>query len=254
MSSYAMSWGWGAGPWSEAKERKSERKRERSSRDDDRRSRRGPRGGPCGPEWMMMGRADWGHGGGPPWHWGGPRFGPGGHPLEFLFGPPRKRRGRGGPRGKRGDVRTGILLLLAEEPRSGYEIIRDGRERGGAWRPSSGSVYPMLQQLQDEGLVRPMEPAGEGRRRPYELTEEGRAYVEENAAELTPPWEAEQGEEEADRLSDTRDLSMQVLTAVMQVAQAGTAEQVRRAEEILAETRRSLYRLLAEEQDDAEEE
>ncbi|WP_394298834.1 PadR family transcriptional regulator [Allosalinactinospora lopnorensis] len=181
----------------------------------------------------------------PPWFWGGgPPFGPGGHPFEFLFGRHHRHHGRGGPRGRRGDIRTGILLLLAEGPRSGYEIIRDGRERsGGAWRPSSGSVYPMLQQLQDEGLVRPAETAGEGRRRPFELTEEGRAYVEEHADGLTPPWEAEEAEEP---LSGVRDLTLQVLTAVVQVAQAGTPDQVERAERVLADTRRSLYRLLAE--------
>lgn len=172
--------------------------------------------------------------------------------MELLFGGPSRRRG-GGPRGRRGDIRTGILLLLAEEPRSGYEIIREGRERsGGAWRPSPGSVYPMLQQLQDEGLVRPAPDSGEGRRRPFELTDDGRDYVDQNAAELTPPWEAAQdGAEDDDGLSSARDLALQVITAVSQVAQAGSPQQLRRAEEILAETRRALYRVLAEDPDPA---
>ncbi|MDT0301179.1 PadR family transcriptional regulator [Streptomonospora wellingtoniae] len=178
--------------------------------------------------------APWGGGPFPPGS-GGP-FGGGGH------------RRRGGPRARRGDVRTGILLLLAEEPRSGYEIIRDGRERSGnAWRPSSGSVYPMLQQLEDEGLVRPAEDA-HGRRRPFELTDEGREYVEREAADLTPPWEAvsEQHEDAMARYAEISSLAYQLAAAAAQVAQAGTDEQAERAKRLLSETKRGLYRILAE--------
>src|SRR5580693_5727276 len=68
--------------------------------------------------------------------------------------------GPGGPRGRgrrarRGDIRTAALLLLAEEPRNGYQIMQEVQERsGGVWSPSPGSVYPALQQLEDEGLIR----------------------------------------------------------------------------------------------------
>ena len=76
-------------------------------------------------------------------HRGGPRGFPG-------FGPPR------GPRARRGDVRAAILLLLAEEPRNGYQLMQEIERRSdGLWRPSPGSVYPALQQLEDEGLVAP---------------------------------------------------------------------------------------------------
>ncbi|MDA0567069.1 PadR family transcriptional regulator [Streptomonospora sp. S1-112] len=183
--------------------------------------------------------------GGPHGPWGGGPFGP--SPFE-MFGGGRRRRG--GPRARRGDVRTGILLLLAEEPRSGYEIIREGRERsGGAWRPSPGSVYPMLQQLEDEGLVRPAANAEGGRRRPFELTDEGHAYVERHAAELTPPWDAvpEEYEDALSRYHEISSLAAQLSAAAAQVAQAGTDEQVERAKRLLAETRRGLYRILAEE-------
>ena len=79
-----------------------------------------------------------------------------------------------GPRVKRGDVRAAALALLAEEPRNGYQIIQGiGERSGGVWRPSPGSVYPALQQLEDEGLVQAETPEG-GRRR-YALTGEGRA-------------------------------------------------------------------------------
>ncbi|NKY98592.1 PadR family transcriptional regulator [Nocardiopsis alborubida] len=179
--------------------------------------------------------------------------GPGGFGPGAGFGPgggPGGRRG-GGHRAKRGDVRTGILLLLAEEPRSGYEIIREGRDRsGGMWRPSPGSVYPMLQQLEDEGLV--VQQEGEGRRRPYRLTEEGIAHLEEHGAGLTPPWEAV-----ADAYADTRSryeevaaLAHQLSAAAAQVAQAGSADQLERAKRLLAETRRGLYLILAEEEAD----
>lgn len=185
---------------------------------------------------------------GPP---GGP-FGPGGFGgfLGHEGGPGGGRHGRrrGGPRAKRGDVRTGILLLLEEEPRSGYEIIREGRERsGGAWRPSSGSVYPMLQQLEDEGLIEQIE--GEGRRRPYRLTDEGVTHLEEQGPDLTPPWEAG-ADAYADARSHYEELSTQayqLAAAAAQVAQAGTPEQVEHAKRLLAETRRNLYLILAEE-------
>lgn len=196
---------------------------------------------------------------GGPGGWGPGAFGPGGPFGGFgPFGGPGEGRGghrRGGTRARRGDVRTGILMLLAEEPRSGYEIIREGRERsGGAWRPSPGSIYPMLQQLEDEGLIAQQE--GEGRRRPYKLTEEGIDHLEEHGADLTPPWEAA-----ADAYADDRSryeeigaLATQLGAAAFQVAQAGTPEQVERAKRLLADTKRGLYRILAEDEpeDDTE--
>src|SRR4051794_24787319 len=85
----------------------------------------------------------------------GPGFGPGFGPRGGRgrgHGP--GRRGHGGRRSRRGDVRAAILALLAEQPRHGYEIIREiGERSGGFWRPSPGSVYPTLQLLADEGLV-----------------------------------------------------------------------------------------------------
>src|SRR5438876_782625 len=66
-----------------------------------------------------------------------------------------RQRGRDGVRVGRGDVRAATLLLLAEQPSHGYQIIQQVSERsGGIWQPSPGSVYPALQVLEDEGLVR----------------------------------------------------------------------------------------------------
>src|SRR5918997_3263983 len=81
---------------------------------------------------------------------------------DFPFGPGFGGAG-GGRKARRGDVRAAILVLLDEEPRNGYQLMQEIEERSdGAWRPSPGSIYPALQQLEDEGLVRPRE--GEGRK------------------------------------------------------------------------------------------
>ena len=193
---------------------------------------------------------------------GGPGGGPGpwgGGPFEFgmrggPFGPPRF--GGRGPRVRRGDVRAAILDLLAEgEPWNGYQIIQEiGARTQGVWRPSAGSVYPALQQLEDEALIRDQgsEAAGEDRRRMYTLTEEGQAYVTEHADELKASWDAVTGS-----VNDTevqlRHTIHQVMVAVSQVAQAGSAAQVQQAGKILADTRRALYRILATDGEDAEE-
>jgi len=102
------------------------------------------------------------------------------------WGPPGPGFGIGGPRARRGDVRAAILALLAEEPRNGYQLIQEIEERSkGLWRPSPGAVYPSLQQLTDEGLVREVEVEG---KRAFELTDDGRKHVEDNKIEN--PWEA----------------------------------------------------------------
>src|SRR5579884_3382338 len=76
------------------------------------------------------------------------RHGPGPWGFRELGGPR-------GPRARRGDVRAALLALLAEEPRNGYGLMQELERRSdGIWRPSPGSVYPALQQLEDEGLVR----------------------------------------------------------------------------------------------------
>ena len=64
-------------------------------------------------------------------------------------------------------------MLLAEEPRNGYGLMQEIENRSeGVWRPSPGSVYPALQQLEDEGLVRAEERDGS---RVFTLTDEGRS-------------------------------------------------------------------------------
>ena len=163
-----------------------------------------------------------------------PHGGPGG------FGPPFGPGFGRGPRARRGDVRAALLVLLAEEPRNGYGLMQEIEARSnGAWRPSPGSVYPALSQLEDEGLVRATESGG---RKLFELTDAGRTYVTENADDLGTPWEQVGGDES---VGEMRTLVFSVGAAVMQVVQAGTPEQVAEAAKVLEETRRSLYRILA---------
>jgi DNA-binding PadR family transcriptional regulator len=159
--------------------------------------------------------------------WRGMGFGPGG----------RRSRAR------RGDVRAATLLLLEEEPRNGYQLMEEIERRSdGAWRPSPGSVYPALAQLEDEGLIQAEESAG---RRSFQLTDEGRAYVDENRDALGSPWE-DAGEELPSDFVDLRTLIAQVGMATIQVAQSGDEEQVAEAKRILADARKSLYKILAE--------
>ncbi|HUY17166.1 MAG TPA: PadR family transcriptional regulator [Acidimicrobiales bacterium] len=148
---------------------------------------------------------------------------------------------RGG-RGRRGDVRVAILALLEERPMHGYEMMQELSERTqGLWQPSPGSIYPALQLLEDQGLVR--SESAEGRRQ-FTLTDEGRAEMK-TRSERTAPWET------MVRQADRGDMAInqalrQVAVAVTQVAQAGSADQKTRAGELLTELRRQMYLLLAE--------
>ncbi len=184
-------------------------------------------------------------------HWHGNAWGPGpwGNPppwTEFMrgFGMFRDPRSGGGPKVRRGDVRLAIIDVLAAEPMNGYQVIQEiARRSGGAWKPSPGSVYPTLQQLQDEGLI---SERGEGGRRRFELTDEGGAYVEEHLDELAETWRAFDEAGGATDSNDLRPVIGQVMGACWQVAFTGTMPQQQEAFEILSETKSRLYRLLAE--------
>ncbi|HTS98767.1 MAG TPA: PadR family transcriptional regulator [Streptosporangiaceae bacterium] len=224
-------------------------------RDEETWRRRGPeegwRGGDEDFMWRRRGGGRRGHGRGP----GFPGRGfPGGPPGMHMFGPwlgdPRMR-GMRGPRAKRGDVRAAALALLAEEPMNGYQIIQAITERSdGMWRPSPGSVYPALQQLEDEGLIRA--EAADGGRRAYQLTDEGREYVEAHPDEVQAPWDVVAGSV-GNSAIEMRHLIGQVAMAASQVLSAGTESQVGQAREVLTDARKALYRLLAADDDAAGE-
>ena len=173
----------------------------------------------------------------------GRRHGPGKHGPGGWGGP----RGWGGNRRRmrRGDVRAALLVLLAEEPQTGYGLMEEiERRSSGAWRPSPGSVYPTLALLEDEGLVTSGEGGG---RRPYELTEQGRTYVEENKEQLGEPWATLAAGIGEERL-ELRGLIGQIGAAAWQVGSMGDEAQVTKAKELLEETRRGLYRILADDE------
>ena len=148
-------------------------------------------------------------------------------------------------------MRAAILDMLREEPMNGYQLISQIAERsGGAWKPSPGSVYPTIQQLEDEGLVEADDERG---RRTLRLTDEGRAYVEEHPDELARGVGAvRRGRGRAGRGQPGSEYAAlkpeigQVMAAVWQIVTTGTDRQRREAINILIETRRKLYGLLAD--------
>jgi DNA-binding PadR family transcriptional regulator len=167
-------------------------------------------------------------------------FGPG--PFGDFGGFGKGPRGRG-RKARRGDIRTASLLLLAEEPRNGYQIMQEVEERSdGVWRPSPGSVYPALQQLEDEGLIRSQEIEG---RKLFALTDAGRAFVQERGTDKPAPWEQMSGEFSSEAHELGR-LMREVAYAFAQVIRTGSPDQVSKARDVLADARRDLYRILAD--------
>jgi DNA-binding PadR family transcriptional regulator len=145
---------------------------------------------------------------------------------------------------RRGQIRTALLAVLAEGPGHGYDVMQKLEDKsGGSWRPSPGSVYPTLQLLEDEGLVRSTERDG---KRVFEITESGRAEATTRLAEAGgAPWElAEKG---ARRGRDVMQAIRQLHVAFRQIAEVGSAEQVDRAIAIVTDARRQLYAILASE-------
>jgi len=137
------------------------------------------------------------------------------------------------------------LVLLEESPRNGYQIIQELSERSnGAWRPSPGSVYPVLQQLEDEGLV---EIASTESGKTFHLTAKGKTLVETQRDALGKPWE-EAAAEVSDATSDLYLTLRQMVSAIRQVGIAGSEAQTRKAVAILADTRKAIYRLLADDE------
>jgi DNA-binding PadR family transcriptional regulator len=206
---------------------------------DDRRNPRGSRArsrrGGRGPEGFDTGS-------GPGFGGHGPGFGPRGP----GFG--RRGGGRRGGRGGRGDVRAAILVLLESQPMHGYELIQQIQDKsGGVWIPSPGSIYPALQQLEDEGLVAFERVDG---RKTATLTDTGKAYVEEHRSEIGVPWDDVSGGVSGEA-RELHQLIGSLMGAIHTVTHVGTREQVNQASEVLVEARKSLYRILAEDEPSA---
>lgn len=126
----------------------------------------------------------------------------------------------------------------------GYQLMREVAQRSrGSWRISPGSVYPTLSQLEDEGLVTSDDSGG---RRSFDLTAAGRAEVATRADEYAALWVDDDTDEHG--WQDLAGLVAQVGAAAMQVGAEGTELQRERAAVLLEDARRSLYRLLADDE------
>ncbi|MET8157091.1 PadR family transcriptional regulator [Sphaerisporangium sp. NPDC005289] len=153
------------------------------------------------------------------------------------------------PRVRRGDVRAALLSLLGEGARNGYQMIQEIQHRSqGVWRPSPGSVYPALQQLEDEGLITGEESGGS---RTYALTEDGRRHLDARA--LGDPW-SEVARTLPEDMMELRMLWGRLGEAFGQLAQVASPRQVAAARELLKSTRRSVFAILADDGDEEETE
>ena len=153
----------------------------------------------------------------------------------------RMGAGRAGSRMSRGDIRTAILVELAEQPMHGYQLIQAIEIRsGGTWKPSPGSIYPTLQLLADEGLVSAVQ---DGERKVYSLTDAGTVTAAEFADEPHPSESRRGWDSERAALPKA---GAKLAQALMQVTHSGTPEQAARAVVIVDEARRKLYAILAE--------
>ena len=161
-----------------------------------------------------------------------------GEPAEGMRG---HRRGGGRGRAPRGDVRAAALLLLADEPMHGYQLMHAIADRtGGRWTPSPGAIYPTISQLEDEGLVTVTAAAG---RKLVTLTETGRQHVDDSRDAWGDPFA---GHDATLPGADLRGLLGQLHGAAREVARTGTDAQREAAAKVLTEARRSLYLLLAD--------
>jgi DNA-binding PadR family transcriptional regulator len=153
--------------------------------------------------------------------------------------------GRG--RVSRGDVRSAVLLLLADEPMHGYQLMQTIADRsGGRWTPSPGAIYPTLNQLEDEGLVVMTAESG---RKLVTLTEAGRKHVDEHAGSWPDPFAGPAVDTPGANL---RGLLEELHMAARQVGRTGTDAQREKAAEILSGARRALYLLLADGSQDSD--
>ncbi len=180
-------------------------------------------------------------------------------------------------RARRGAVRGAILRLLAERPMHGYELINELEERtGGRWRPSPGSVYPTLAQLEDEGLVQAVVGETDDKKR-YELTDAGRTWLTEHPEEsFGRPWagrgeaggpgeRGERGERGGPEdfggfgfggpggfggRGEMRRVAGEIFGQLRQLGRFGSDAQQAQARDILARTRDELYAVLAQPRSD----
>lgn len=182
--------------------------------------------------------------------------------------------GQGGAR-QHGDLRTAILSALGGEAKNGRQVMQAiAAASGGAWMPTAGQVYPMLQQLTDEGLL---SAHADGERTVYTLTDAGREaaaaaheastgasresagrpgwkrpdwdvseFVDRMSGRWNDHWSERWADHRAEHTTALPRAGAKLAQAAAQVASTGTKEQQQRAAALLDETRRALYAILAE--------
>ena len=110
-----------------------------------------------------------------PRHFGWESFAFGFGPRGVFWAGPRRRRRQWF---ESGDMKYVILKLLKDKPRHGYEVMKELQEQlHGCYSPSPGTVYPTLQWLEDEGLVRAKDLEG---KKVYEVTDAGNRFLDEH--------------------------------------------------------------------------
>lgn len=184
----------------------------------------------CGSKWSMSGRS----GGEDPRGKFGGRGGPFGRHRGGPFG------GRGGRMFDAGALRLVVLGLIAEEPRHGYDVIKALEARfHGAYSPSPGAIYPMLQMMEEADLVA---SDVSGNKRRYSITEQGRAYLAEHADELAKI-NAQIDEASTDASGAALSDEVRALTMTLFSRLRGgslTSDQADKAREILKRARKDL--------------
>jgi len=146
-----------------------------------------------------------------------------------------------GHRANRGDISPIILHLLQEKPMHGYEIIRTLEERShGFWRPSAGSIYPILQMLEEQEFVSSHE---EGGKKIYTITEAGKAESTKNN-----PWARHEDKQNnwshwenraknGKSLSEMRLVIKDLMVFMKDITFQGSPEDISEMHTILTETR-----------------
>lgn len=149
------------------------------------------------------------------------------------------------PRTRRGDIKFILLGLLSERPQHGYELIKElEARRGGFRRPSPGSVYPTLQMLEEGGYLTSEEVDG---KRVYTITESGRQFLSDRHGQSHSRNTYDSfTETKPSELIELRRTLTELNDAVTQIARSGNLEQANRVRDLLAQVKREIYKLLAE--------
>ena len=156
-------------------------------------------------------------------------------------------RGGGRHRARRGAIVEAVLTLLDERPMHGYELITELETRSeGRWRPSAGTMYPALGRMEAKGLLVSDEVDG---KKQFSLSDAGRerlgAMRAERNDDAPEPWEEHAG----GGRGDLRRRIQEIVGQARQIGRFGTSEQIATAGEVLDDTRRRLYQVLAADTD-----